>query len=109
MIYLTCVDRALLDPVVSFEDEHKSEQDSKIKYNMYRYWNALSVGYAQCYSIVMRTITLHTIYVYGTTTICNNESDLVITCQLVLEMTFLETRLEGLYNLCFKKLLYTLL
>ena len=29
------------------------------KYNMYRYWNAVSVGYAQCYS--MRTITLHTI------------------------------------------------
>ena len=50
-----------LDPVFSFKDEHKSEQDFKIKYNMYRYWNAVSVGYAQYYSIVMRTITLHTI------------------------------------------------
>ena len=37
MIYLNCVERALLDPVFSFEDEHQSEQDSKIKYNMYRY------------------------------------------------------------------------
>ena len=55
--------RGQLDPVFSFKDEHKSEQDFKIKYNMYRYWNAVSVGYAQYYSIVMRTITLHTIHV----------------------------------------------
>ena len=32
MIYL-----AFVDPVFSFKDEHKSEQDFKIKYNMYRY------------------------------------------------------------------------
>ena len=37
MIYLTCVVRGQLDPVFSFKDEHKSEQDFKIKYNMYRY------------------------------------------------------------------------
>ena len=55
--------RAQLDPVSSFKDEHKSEQDFKIKYNMYRWWNAVSVGYAQNYSIVMRTITLHTIHI----------------------------------------------
>ena len=36
MIYLTCVVRGQLDPVFSFKDEHKSEQDFKIKYNMYR-------------------------------------------------------------------------
>ena len=30
---------------------------------MYIDWNAVSVGYAQYYSIVMRTITLHTIHV----------------------------------------------
>ena len=29
MIYLTCVVRGLLDPVFSFKDEHKSEQDYK--------------------------------------------------------------------------------
>ena len=52
--------RGQLDPVFSFKDEHKSEQDFKIKYNMYRYWNAVSVGYAQYYSMVMRPITLHT-------------------------------------------------
>ena len=63
MIYLACVVRGQLDPVFSFKDEHKSEQDFKIKYNMYRYWNAVSVGYAQYYSIVMRTITLHAINV----------------------------------------------
>ena len=47
MIYLTCVERlrGQLDPVFSSKDEHKSEQDFKIKYNMYRYWNAFSVGY----------------------------------------------------------------
>ena len=56
--------RGQLDPVFSFKDEHKSEQDFKIKYNMYRYWNAVSVGYAQYYSIVMRTITFHTIHVH---------------------------------------------
>ena len=44
MIYLTCVVRGQLDPVFSVRDEHKSEQDIKIKYNMYRYWNAVSVG-----------------------------------------------------------------
>ena len=52
MIYLTCVVRGLLDPVFSFKDEHKSEQDFKIKYNMYRYWNAVSVGYAQYLTII---------------------------------------------------------
>ena len=36
MIYLTCVVRGQLDPVFSFKDEHKSEQDFKIKYNVYR-------------------------------------------------------------------------
>ena len=55
--------RGQLDPVFSFKDEHKSEQDFKIKHNMYRYWNAVSVGYAQYYPIVMRTITLHTKHV----------------------------------------------
>ena len=45
MIYLACVVRGQLDPV--FKDEHKSEQDFKIKYNMYRYWNAVSVSYAK--------------------------------------------------------------
>ena len=39
MIYLTCVERlrGQLDPVFSSKDEHKTEQDFKIKYNMYRY------------------------------------------------------------------------
>ena len=55
--------RGQLDPVSSFKDEHKSEQDFKIKYNMYRWWNAVSVGYAQNYSLVMKTITLHTIHI----------------------------------------------
>ena len=49
---LTCVVRGQLDPVFSFKDEHKSEQDFKIKYNMYRYWNAVSVGYAQYLTII---------------------------------------------------------
>ena len=55
-----------LGPVFSFKDEHKSEQDFKIKYNMYRYWNAVSVGYVKYHSIVMRTnkkIILHTKHV----------------------------------------------
>ena len=47
MIYLASVVRGQLDPVLSFKDEHKSEQDFKIIYNMYRYWNAVSVGYAK--------------------------------------------------------------
>ena len=34
MIYLTCVIRGQLDTVFSFKDEHKREQDFKIKYNM---------------------------------------------------------------------------
>ena len=55
--------RGQLDPVSSFKDEHKSKQDFKIKYNMYRWWNAVSVGYAQNYSLVMRTITIHTIHI----------------------------------------------
>ena len=42
-----------LDPVFSFKDEHKSEQDFKIKYNMYRYWNAVSVGYAKYLTIIL--------------------------------------------------------
>ena len=54
MIYLTYVVRGLLDPVFSFKDEHKSEQDFKIKYNMYRYWNAVSVGYAKYLTIIPR-------------------------------------------------------
>ena len=37
MIYLNCVVRGQLDTVFRFKDEHKSEQDFKIKYNMYRY------------------------------------------------------------------------
>ena len=41
--------RGQLDPVFSFKDEHKSKQDFKIRYNMYRY-------YAQYYSIVTRAI-----------------------------------------------------
>ena len=65
MIYRACVVRRQLDPVSSFKDEHKSEQDFKIKYNMYRYWNAVSVGYTQYYSIVRRrTITLHSLHVH---------------------------------------------
>ena len=65
-IGLACVVRGQPDPVFSFKDEHKSEQDFKIKYNKYRYWNAVSVGYTQYYSIVTRrTITLH---VYNTCT-----------------------------------------
>ena len=43
--------RGQLDPVFSFEDEHKSEQDFKIKYNVYRYCNAVLVSYAR-YSIL---------------------------------------------------------
>ena len=31
MIYLTCGMRGQLDPVFSFKDEHKSQQDFKIK------------------------------------------------------------------------------
>ena len=62
MIYLADVLRGQLDPVFSFKDEHKSKQDFKIKYNVYGYWNAVSVGYANYHSIVMRTITLHTIH-----------------------------------------------
>ena len=55
MIYLACVVRGQLDPVfsLSFSDEHKSEQDFKIKYNMYRYWNAVSVGYAKYLTIII--------------------------------------------------------
>ena len=37
MIYLAYVVRGQLDPVFSFKDEHKSDQDFKIKYNMYKY------------------------------------------------------------------------
>ena len=33
LIGLACVVRGQLDPVFSFEDEHKSEQDFKIKYD----------------------------------------------------------------------------
>ena len=53
MIYVACVVRGQLDPVFSFKDEHKSEQDFKIKY-MYRYWNAVSVGYAKYLTIIIR-------------------------------------------------------
>ena len=62
MNYLTCVVRGQLDPVFSCRDEHKSEQDFKTKYNMYRYWNAVSVGYTKYYPIVMRPITLCAIH-----------------------------------------------
>ena len=34
MIYLACVVRGQLDPVFTFKDEHKSEQDFKIKINI---------------------------------------------------------------------------
>ena len=54
MIYLACVVRGQLDPVFSFKDEHKGEQDFKKKYNMYRYWNAVSVGYAKYLTIIPR-------------------------------------------------------
>ena len=37
MIYLAFVVRGQLDPVFSFKDENKSEEDIKITYNMYRY------------------------------------------------------------------------
>ena len=30
-----------------FKDEHKSEKDFKIKYNMYRFWNEVSVRYVR--------------------------------------------------------------
>ena len=53
MIYLACIVRGQLDPVFSFKDEHKSEQDFKIKYNMYRYWNAVSMGYAKHLTIII--------------------------------------------------------
>ena len=53
MIYLAWVVRGQLDPVFSFKEEHKSEQDFKIKYNMYRYWNAVSVGYAKYLTIIL--------------------------------------------------------
>ena len=71
--------RGQLDPVLSFKDEHKSEQGFKIKYEMYTYWNAVLVGYAQYYSIVMRTITLHTIHVGALENynICNNITELL--------------------------------
>ena len=54
MIYLACVVRGQLDPVFGFKDEHKSAQDFKIKYNMYRYWNAVSVSYAKYFTIIPR-------------------------------------------------------
>ena len=44
------------------ETNIKTEQDFKIKYNMYRYWNAVSVGYTKYYPTVMRPITLCTIH-----------------------------------------------
>ena len=56
MICLACVVWGQLDPVFSFKDGHKSEQDFKIKYNMYRHWNAVSEGYAQYYSTQKVTI-----------------------------------------------------
>ena len=59
MIYLPCVMRGQLDPVFSFKDECKSEQDYKIKCNMYRYWNAVSVGYAQYLTIIPQTLMGH--------------------------------------------------
>ena len=54
MIYLAFVVRGQLDPVFSFKDENKSEEDIKITYNMYRYWNAVSVGYAKYLTIIPR-------------------------------------------------------
>ena len=54
MIYLACVVRGQLHPVFSFKDEHNSEQDFKLKYNMYRYWSAVSVGYAKYLTIIPR-------------------------------------------------------
>ena len=52
MIYLACVVRGQLDPVFSFKGEHKRDQDFKIKYDMYRYWNAVSVSYAEYLTII---------------------------------------------------------
>ena len=43
MIYLACVVRGQLDPVFSFKDEHKGEQDFKIKYDMYSMWSLVRV------------------------------------------------------------------
>ena len=54
MIYLAYSVRGQLDPVFSFKDEHKSEQDFKIKNKMYRYWNAVSVGYTKYLTITPR-------------------------------------------------------
>ena len=60
MIYLACVVRGQLDPVFSFKDEHKSEQDFKVTILKCSF---SGLYYAQYYSIVMRTKTLHTIHV----------------------------------------------
>ena len=44
--------------------QHFLKMSKTSKYNMYRYWNAVSVGgLCTIYSIVTRTITQHTIHV----------------------------------------------
>ena len=57
MLSLTCVMRGQLDPAFISKDEHKSEQDFKIKSNMYTD-SEMQFQWAmhKYYSIVMRTI-----------------------------------------------------
>ena len=64
MIYLTFVVRGLLDPVFSFKDEQKKRARLQTNNNMYRL-TEMQFQWAMLlyYSIVMRTITLHTIHV----------------------------------------------
>ena len=63
MIYPTCVVRGQVGTLFSVSKmKIKASKSSKKKNDLCRYWNAVSVGYAQYYSIVMRTITLHTKY-----------------------------------------------
>ena len=68
MIYLTCVIRGQLDPVFSFKDEHKSDQDFKIKYN--NHIQILKCSFSGLYTILFNShesyITLHTIHVSAT-------------------------------------------
>ena len=63
MIYLTCVMRGQLDPVFSSEDERKSEQDLRIKYNV----QILKCSFSGLYPILFNShenyITLNTIHV----------------------------------------------
>ena len=55
MIYLPCVVRGQLDPVFTFKDEHKSEQE---------HINILKCSFSGlCTILFMRTITRHAIHV----------------------------------------------